>query len=128
MTNPYVAENQIHRNMSRYLPGDVVLVSIAIDTRAGAKIRPAVVVRSRGNGTVEICPVSSQPPSDSASTSLSIDDFAQGGLDLFSASYVMTGRVFAIRNVDVIGKRGRLVPEYLRTILEEIPAGDRRGR
>ena len=114
--------------MSRYLPGDVVLVSIALDGRGGAKVRPSVVVRSGSDGTIGICPVSSQPPSDSTSILLGIHDFAQGGLDLFSDSYVMTGRILTIRNADVIGKRGRLLPEYLRAIVDETAQGKSRGR
>jgi mRNA interferase MazF len=112
-------------SMSSYLPGDVVLVSIAIDARGGHKVRPVVILRSDSNGTLEICPVSSQPPSDSPSASLSIDDFSQGGLDLFSESYVMTGRILTVRNVDVIGKRGRLLPEYLREIMDKTARGPR---
>lgn len=114
--------------MSRYQPGDVVLVPIAIDARTGVKVRPAVVIRISGDHHLEICPVSSRPHSDTPSRPLSIDDFEQGGLDLFCESYVMTSRVLTVQSVDVIRKRGHLLPEYLRMITDEIPAGRHRGR
>jgi mRNA interferase MazF len=107
--------------MSRYLPGDVVLVSASIDDRSGAKVRPAVVIISGECGELSICPVSSKPSSDSISIPLSIDDFASGGLDLFSESYILASRVLAIRSSDVIGKRGRLVPESLAGIMAVAP-------
>ena len=114
--------------MSRYQPGDVILVPIAIDARTGVKVRPAVVIRISGDHDLEICPVSSRPHSDTTSRPLSIDNFEQGGLDLFCESYIMTSRVLTVQNADVIRKRGRLLPEYLRTITDEILERHHRGR
>ena len=99
--------------MGSYLPGDVVLVSLAIDDRSGAKIRPAVVIAEAGGGGISVCPVSSKPPTDTPSVPLSLDDFASGGLDLFGESYIMISRIRVIRSGEVIGKRGRIIPERL---------------
>jgi hypothetical protein len=114
--------------MSRYQPGDVVLVPIAIDARTGVKVRPAVVIRISGDHDLEICPVSSRSHSNTPSRPFSINDFEQGRLDLFCESYIMTSRVLTVQNADVIRKRGHLLPEYLRQIIDEIPAGRHRGR
>jgi len=99
--------------MGSYLPGDVVLTCLAIDDRSGAKIRPAVVIADAGGGGISVCPVSSKPPTDAPSIPLSIDDFASGGLNLFGESYIMVSRVRVIRTGEVIGKRGRIIPETL---------------
>jgi mRNA interferase MazF len=113
--------------MGRYLPGDVILVSASIDGKSGAKVRPAVVVVARDND-LSVCPVSSRASSDSISIPLSIDDFASGGLDLFTESYVLASRVLAIRAGDVIGKRGRLLPEPLAEIISVAPVSRPGGK
>lgn len=116
-TNTYVIKKPKPMSMSRFLPGDVVLVSASIDERSVKKIRPAVVIKSGEGGEIAVCPVSSKPSSDSLSIPLSIDNFASGGLDLFTESYVLASRVLTLRSSDVIGKRGRLVPESLAEIM-----------
>ncbi len=52
---------------------------------------------------------------------ISLDDFSEGGLDLFGESYVLSSVVRMIRNGDVIGKRGRLTPESLSSLLAMVP-------
>ncbi len=113
--------------MSRYLPGDVVLVSASLDERSGKKVRPAVVVVSGEDGGILVCPVSSKASLDSISIPLSIDDFASGGLDLFTESYVLASRVLAIQSADVIGKRGRLIPGSFTEILAVAPVSRKTG-
>jgi mRNA interferase MazF len=108
--------------MGQYLPGDVLLASVALDDRTGPKIRPVVVIRTEEPGLVFICPVSSRPPTDAPSLPLTIDDFTTGGLDLFGESYVMTSRVLTIKSGAVIGKKGRLSRESLAEIIARVPA------
>jgi mRNA interferase MazF len=108
--------------MGRYLPGDVILVHLSIDDRSSKKIRPAVVVVSGDGRGLTVCPVSSKPALDSMSIPLSIDDFAEGGLDLFSESYVMLSRLVAINNGDVMGKKGRLSGESFLEIASRVQA------
>jgi hypothetical protein len=103
--------------MGQYVCGDVLLASVALDNRTPAKTRPVVVIGVSGDGTVRICPVSSKPPSDAPSLPLSIDDFEQGGLDLFGESYIMTSRVATIRAGEVIGKKGRLCGDCIEEVL-----------
>lgn len=109
-------------SMGQYSCGDVLLASVALDKRTGAKTRPVIVIRSDTDGTVSVCPVSSKPPNDAPSLPLTIDDFATGGLDLFSESYVMTSRVTTIRSNEVIGKKGRISSEFLLEITALVPA------
>jgi len=108
--------------MGQYIRGDVLLASVALDERQLAKTRPVVVVSLTGTGELRVCPVSSKPPTDAPCLPLSIDDFASGGLDLFSESYVMTSRIVTLQTRDVIGKKGRLVEEYLLEIVRQVPS------
>jgi len=107
--------------MGQYVRGDVILASVALDERS-AKTRPAVVIATGGTTMIHICPVSSRPPSDAPCIPISLDDFSEGGLDLFGESYVMTSRVLTIQSGDVIGKRGRLNTDSLAEIAGRVPA------
>jgi mRNA interferase MazF len=113
--------------MGQYVKGDVLLASVALDNRTLPKTRPVVVIRTEEPGRVHICPISSKPPSDEPSLSLSLTDFTTGGLDLFGQSYVMTSRVLSMRSGDVIGKKGRLTKESLAEIAGRIPAVTQSG-
>ena len=106
--------------MGRYVRGDVLLVSVSLDDRTGPKIRPVIVISTGENGSVCVCPVSIKPPSDAPVIPLSIDDFATGGLDLFSESYVMISRVTNIHNRGIVGKKGRLTAESVGTITSSL--------
>lgn len=107
--------------MGQYCTGDVLLAPVALDSRTPAKTRPVVVISAGGDGTIRVCPVSSRPPTDAPCLPITIDDFASGGLDLFSASYVMTSRVITLRSGQVIGKKGRVTEDYLADIAGRIP-------
>jgi mRNA interferase MazF len=108
--------------MGQYMKGDVLLVPVALDDRTLSKIRPVVVVGTEEPSRVHICPVSSKPPSDAPCIRITLDDFSEGGLDLFGESYVMTSRVLTIRNGDVIRKKGRLSAEPLAEIATRVSA------
>jgi mRNA interferase MazF len=107
--------------MGRFVRGDVILAPVPFEERHGAKTRPAVVVAARENGDVCVCPVSSRPPVDTPCIPISLDDFAEGGLDLFSESFVLTSKVTVLRVGDVIGKKGRLAAEAIEAIGEQVP-------
>jgi hypothetical protein len=113
--------------MGEYLRGDVILAPVALDDRSRVKTRPAIVIASAGTGVIRICPVSSKPPSDAPCVPISLDDFSEGGLDLFGESYVMTSRVITITSGKVIGKKGRLTPESLAEITGRVPAASLPG-
>ncbi len=107
--------------MGRYLRGDVILAPVAFEERGGAKTRPAIVISAAENGEVQICPVSSRPPTDAPCIPISLDDFSEGGLDLFEESYVLTTRIRTIRSGEVVGKRGRLTPACIAAIAGQTP-------
>ena len=107
--------------MGRYLRGDVILAQVAFEERDGAKTRPAVVISASENGDVHICPVSSRPPNGEPCIPISLNDFSEGGLDLFAESYVLTTRIRTIRSSEVVGKRGRLTQECVALIIAQTP-------
>jgi mRNA-degrading endonuclease toxin of MazEF toxin-antitoxin module len=107
--------------MGQYVKGDVLLASVALDDRTLSKTRPVVVIGTEGSGRVHICPVSSKQPADAPCIPISLDDFSDGGLDLFGESYVMTSRVLTLSSGKVIGKKGRLTPESLAEIAGRVP-------
>jgi mRNA interferase MazF len=107
--------------MGHFIRGDVVIAPVAFKERSGAKTRPAIVIGTGDSGEVHLCPVSSKPPSDAPCVPISLDDFSEGGLDLFGESYVLTSRVRVIRSGEVIGKRGRLTEESISSILIRVP-------
>lgn len=106
--------------MGHYSRGDVVIAPVACEERGGVKTRPAVVIGTTDKGDVYLCPVSSKPSSDAPCIPISLDDFSEGGLDLFNESYVLTSLVRVIRRGDVIGKRGRLTQEAFQVITSTV--------
>jgi mRNA interferase MazF len=107
--------------MGHYKRGDVVIAPVAFEDRNGIKTRPAVVIATGSNNEVYVCPVSSKPSFDAPSVPITLDDFSEGGLDLFGESYVMTSRIRVIRSGEVIGKRGRLTEESISSITIQVP-------
>ncbi|OPY39354.1 MAG: PemK-like protein [Methanoregula sp. PtaU1.Bin051] len=103
--------------MSRYAPGDVLLVPFPFGGKLGTKIRPALVIASGDNGDPACCPIRSSMRQKTPCIPIGIDDFAEGGLDLFSESYVQADTVRTIRSGVVVGKKGRVTPEYLARII-----------
>ncbi|MDI6719024.1 MAG: type II toxin-antitoxin system PemK/MazF family toxin [Methanomicrobiales archaeon] len=109
--------------MGRYAPGDVVLADIPMGR--ACKVRPAVVVSAGEDGTLEVVPLSSRAPADTRSTPIALEDFVEGGLDIFGTSYALTAYPSTIRASAIRGRKGRLTAEALAGIRG--PAGKRRG-
>jgi mRNA-degrading endonuclease toxin of MazEF toxin-antitoxin module len=107
--------------MGHFIRGDVVIAPVAFEGRSGEKTRPAVVIATGRTHEVYLCPVSSRPPTDAPCVPISLDDFSEGGLDLFGESYVLTSRVRVIRSGEVVGKRGRLTEESISSIMITVP-------
>lgn len=115
--------------MGRYASGDVLLAVVRIGGGGERKVRPIVVVSPGESGSLFICPVSSNPSTDGISIPLSLDDFARGGLDLFTESYALAAHADTIRTADVVAKKGTLLPEALAAIREAVPGvQEKRGR
>jgi mRNA interferase MazF len=102
--------------MGTYASGDVVLAFIRMAGGGDRKVRPAVVVATGSAGTLTVCPISSTASSDSSSVPLSLDDFACGGLDLFTESFALVMHTCTIRTTDVVGMKGRLTKDRLAVI------------
>jgi len=109
--------------MGSYFRGDVLLVPLCISRGREMKVRPVVVLGASGQSGLFVSPVSSTPPFEGPVVPLCIDDFSEGGLDLMSESYLVTGRICQIRVSEVIGKKGRLTQEAIRDLLP--PTGER---
>ncbi len=107
--------------MGHYSCGDVVIVSVALDERSGTKARPAVVIGSGESPDVFLCPISSKPATDAPCVPISLDDFSDGGLDLFGESYVLASRVVRIPSGEIIGKKGRLTEETITAVMSFVP-------
>ena len=107
--------------MGHYSRGDVVIASVAIDGRGGVKTRPVVVIGRGKDNDLFLCPISSRPTNDAPCIPISIDDFSDGGLDLFGESYVLVSRVLQIHCSEIMGKKGHLAEDSITAILSLIP-------
>lgn len=115
--------------MGHFARGDVIIAQVPCFGRAAAKLRPAVVIGTDGNNDLLVVPVSSQPSTDSPSLPLSLDDFLEGGLDMFNESYILFSYVSTIHPSDVAGKRGHLTSEFTSQVISRITpvsVGDKR--
>ncbi len=106
--------------MGHFARGDVIIAQVPCFGRNGAKLRPAVVVGTDRNNDLLVVPVSSQPSTDSPSLPLSLDDFLEGGLDMFNESYVLFSHVSTVHPRDVVGKRGRLTSEFIDQVVSRV--------
>ncbi len=107
--------------MSHYRPGDVVLAPVRFHRREeSVKIRPAVVIEQQNDGRVIVCPVTSRQPDNSPHLTLGLDDFANGGLNLFEESYVLLSERTAVAVGLIAGKKGQLNAEWLSELRRQL--------
>lgn len=109
--------------MGHFIKGDVIIAQVPCFGRTGAKIRPAVVIGSDQDGALLVVPVSSKPSTDMPSLPLSLDDFRDGGLDMFNESYILFSQVSTIQPRNVVGKRGHLTNEFTDRVIAGVTAG-----
>lgn len=102
--------------MSCYGPGDVLLVPFPFAGGSGTKLRPVLVVALDPDGDPVCCPIRSSQRAGTFCVPIGIHDFASGGLDLFSESYVQADTVRAIRSGAVVGKKGTVTREFFARI------------
>jgi len=103
--------------MSRYIPGDVILAPFPFAGERRKKLRPALVIATGPSGDPVCCPVRSSERAGACCIPLTFDDFASGGLDLFSESFVQADTVRTVRSSSIAGKKGTVTKEYLGRIL-----------
>jgi len=100
--------------MSRYVPGDVILVPFPHEGET--KIRPAIVISVKPDGDLACCPIRSTPRMEATCIPISLHDFSKGGLDLFSESFVQIDTVRTVKIGVVTGKKGEVTEEFLETV------------
>lgn len=103
--------------MGSYRVGDVLLAPVRMGRNSTGKVRPVVVVGTGENGELFVCPVSHRPPSDAPAIPFGLDDFAEGGLDLFGESYLLSTHICRVAVPEIIGKKGRIRPGIVEGIL-----------
>jgi len=109
--------------MGLFVRGDVIIAQVPCFGMSAAKPRPAVVIGSTPDNNLLVVPVSSQPSTDSPSLPLSLDDFREGGLDMFNESFVLFSHVSTIQPREVIGKRGHLTSEFIDRVIAQVTPG-----
>jgi mRNA-degrading endonuclease toxin of MazEF toxin-antitoxin module len=97
--------------MSHYTPGDVVIVPFPHEGE-NTKVRPVIVLAVKTNGDLTCCPIRSTPRAGALCIPISIDDFSEGGLDLFLESYVQIDTIQSLKSGVVIGKKGWVTREF----------------
>ncbi|MDH7510795.1 MAG: type II toxin-antitoxin system PemK/MazF family toxin [Methanolinea sp.] len=105
--------------MSRFVRGDVILVSLRIAGAGPEKVRPALVVGAEGERLLVI-PVSCTPSRDTPSVPLSLPDFSEGGLDIVRESFLLPAHAAWVFQRSVIGKKGRVTQEFLSRVAEDM--------
>ena len=106
--------------MSQFRCGDVVLVSLILPNSGSPKTRPAIILGSDPERNLLVCPVSHKPSHDTSSIPLSIDDFEEGGLDLFDDSYILLEHLVKIHPREVKGKKGHLIEKTIFQVMSEL--------
>ncbi len=99
--------------MGTYSPGDVLLARVRLMGHDDLKTRPVIVLASRPGGILEVRPVTSKPPADVPFLPLGLVDFEEGGLDICDGSYILVMVPVIVMSHEVIGKKGRVSPEFL---------------
>ncbi|MCP1714835.1 mRNA-degrading endonuclease toxin of MazEF toxin-antitoxin module [Methanocalculus alkaliphilus] len=96
--------------MGTYNPRDVVIAPFPFHDGRGNKNRPAVVL-SAGDNQLLLVPCTSRPADRIPSIRIDLDDFEEGGLDLFDESYILTTDQTWIPVRKILSKKGRLTNE-----------------
>ncbi|KAF1078841.1 type II toxin-antitoxin system PemK/MazF family toxin [Methanogenium sp. MK-MG] len=99
-------------------PGDIILAPFRLGNSTYP--RPLVILSVAEEGDMQVCPVTSRPPSDSPALECSIHHFREGGLDLFEDSYILIHKRGTISERSIRYKKGTLEPDYFRTVLENV--------
>ncbi|GAB7015620.1 type II toxin-antitoxin system PemK/MazF family toxin [Methanogenium cariaci] len=97
-------------------PGDIVLAPFRLGNSTYP--RPLVILSVAEAEEMQVCPVTSRPPSGSPALACSLHHFREGGLDLFEDSYILVHKQGTIRERSIRYKKGTLESDYFRTVLE----------
>ena len=104
--------------MGALAAGSVVLVPFPFSDLSQSKLRPAVVLADAGRGDWILCQVTSNAYADARAVELRDSDFEYGGLRL--VSYVRPAKLFNAHRRLVVGQVGKLRPESLKRLTDQV--------
>jgi len=96
--------------MGTYRPRDVIIAPFPFNDGRGNKNRPAVIL-SVENDQLLLAPCSSKPADNVPSVRIDLNDFEEGGLDLFDESYILIIHHARVPTKKILSKKGRLTTE-----------------
>jgi len=102
--------------MSSYRQRDVVLAPFSFYPGDSPKVRPAIVLLEEA-GDILIAPCSRRQTDSLLAITIDIDDFEEGGLELFEESVVLVAHQAKIPKRRIISKKGRLTREAFERIM-----------
>ncbi|KUK70963.1 MAG: hypothetical protein XE11_0280 [Methanomicrobiales archaeon 53_19] len=105
------------KNMSSYKKRDVVLAPFSFYPGDTAKVRPAIVL-SEESGDLLLVPCSRRLPDSPSAITIDLDDFEEGGLELFEESVVLVAHLTKMPRRKIISKKGRLSKEAFGKIVQ----------
>ncbi len=103
--------------MSTYKKRDVVLAPFSFYPGDPPKVRPAIVL-SEESGDLLLAPCSRRLPDSLSAITIDLDDFEEGGLELFEESVVLVAHPTKMPKRKVISKKGRLRKEAFEKIVQ----------
>jgi len=103
--------------MSTYKKRDVVLAPFSFYPGDQPKVRPAIVL-SEESGDLLLAPCSRRLPESLSAITIDLDDFEEGGLELFEESVVLVAHLTKMPKRKVISKKGRLTKEAFTKIVQ----------
>jgi hypothetical protein len=102
--------------MNPYRPRDVVIVPFPFQQGEGKKNRPAVVLAVESD-QVRLAPCTRRSADGISAVRIDLDDFEEGGLDLFEESNVLIAHHATVPVKKVIKKKGKLTKEAFEAII-----------
>lgn len=104
--------------MGKFVVGDVVIVTFPFSDLSGKKLRPALVVAQAEFDNLILCQITSKSYTSKRATSISMEDFSEGGLPI--SSYARPDKLFTAESVIVKRVAGRLSSKLLKILLRQI--------
>lgn len=103
--------------MGSYRERDVVLAPFSFYPGENAKVRPAIVLLEE-QGALLLAPCSRRQAGSVSAITIDLDDFEEGGLELFEESVVLLAHQAKVPKRKVITKKGRLTREAFEKIVQ----------
>ena len=104
--------------MERFVKGDVVITPFPFSDLTSSVKRPALVVASLKGDEIILCQITTKDRPDPYKTGLRTDDFESG--DLRINSFIMSSRLFTLKNSIISYKAGKLNNKKIKEVEEKI--------